>query len=721
MLELLDKFLEYKSYQLPFFCFIEGYAGTGKTTFIHWYSQHSKIDMNHALIDLSGAKSDTHAKGDRFSGEDLFEDYFLKLWPKIYRKYTKEVEDFLTFLDKESDLLTSHFSKTFFSKLKKRFKKEIDPPINATQFTDFLNNIEYTEMIEIFMLMYNKYPKIITIISDNNAEDIKEDRELLLFFDNMDSMKMEAKSSIIPKKIASVYYSYYMAITSEFSEYFSVDRKINFVFCMRDSVFSIINPQHKDFIQNRYLHFGIAPGTSDKIYKKRVNFSIEKALIKDTLQYKLIDNAYKDTIYLNRSYLPLFNYNLRKLSYFLAYTSTSITEKDISLYEKLANHNNSRLRVGARGVYFFLIIKTMKSMDFISNNLITKEGQPTRSGGLGLLNISRIILTVIHNRTQYDLNLNSKIENLTEASLFDIYTSFSELFEGYIDDFVDTLSSLFLFYEHNWCHLITLKNISIFDKGSMDEIKDKLKLYEKHNAKNNIVEKIKIKQELAKIKVRINASGYIFLKDIIRHYEYHSVKAGNKKALFLCTGMDNLREDHYSYEFEKSLRNTKDFAFFCIGSLRSFLDGSNYPFEESLCCFRLYSYGEHSITQDGEYDHIECYENFRTGQLLLNRIIDTHTNYIDSFRIFLINDVGYIKEFCEKTGKTDKEIRFEINKKITGILKEYISKYYVKRDKRLFELKQLQMINLNKINNDATKDKYDLFLNFNRERTYMPI
>ena len=154
MKESLEEFISNKAQSLPFFCFLEGYAGTGKTTFINWFSRETELEKQFAIIDFSTSKSYTHAKGDTFSGEELFKDYFLTFLASIYEEYINELTDLFGFLYKNRLKLITYFGNNFLGNINKCYVPTRHNHINDSSYVEFIQSLKYTEMILRMLLNY---------------------------------------------------------------------------------------------------------------------------------------------------------------------------------------------------------------------------------------------------------------------------------------------------------------------------------------------------------------------------------------------------------------------------------------------------------------------------------------------------------------------------------------------------------------------------------------
>jgi hypothetical protein len=205
-----------------------------------------------------------------------------------------------------------------------------------------------------------------------------------------------------------------------------------------------------------------------------------------------------------------------------------------------------------------------------------------------------------------------------------------------------------------------------------------------------------IKKELNTIKINLNASGYIYLKDIARHYEYFSIRK-NSKPLFSSLGIIE-KGEYCTYEFMDNIETAFSYAEFCIKSLIDFLSiERNRNFEESNCCYRLYN-KQDSIEDDYDSNASFYDTNKKNGRLFVNRIIDHHTEYIDNLRIYLINNSAKLEEYSRKMQKPVNEIIIEINSKILDVIEKYVSYYFLSPSNQYeSRVQEIQKTNIGKI------------------------
>jgi hypothetical protein len=711
----IEKQLEEKPHELPFFHFLKGYAGTGKTTFIHWFCDECKDKIKYAFLDFSDTDDVVHEKrGDRKDYEYQLENCLRPLVSLLIDQNQNPSYDMLKHLYEKRGKLFAYFAPNFFKTLK---TVVADDKIDNDELIDFSFSLRYSELFLLLLLFYNKYEKPFLSCTNGNT-NLKsnqiENNNLLLFIDNLDSIKMETFSKDIPKHFVSTYRQYLNIIGVDY-EYFNKRKKIDFIYCVRDTIHSVINPQEEDLTNIRTINF--TPNINEtKQYSQRLKFA-KKHKIKVNKETELLlghifgDNATK------KSYMPLFNYNNRKI---VSYIHRIALESDIFLepIRSLIKTKSKSSTVGVRGIYYFLFLKFMKEKDFFNEALFSAEGYFVEEGAGEKtevhINPIRIILTILLNLCRYHLDIELRHDYAIKVGFFDLYLEYKKIFERLKDKeqcFCNIIARLFLFYENNWCHLVTLTNKEILDLDSFNDEVKLLQAYERDQDEE-------IRKTLNRIKINLNAAGYIYLKDIVRHYEFFSVRANVGKPLFASLCIKNV-DGELTYEFMDNIKKTFELAENCIQSLTDFLQIKRFKdFEESNSCYRLYS-KEDSI--EGDFDSRASFydNNKKNGHLLINRIIDYHTEYIDNLRVYLSNNHSLIQEYSTKLCKTENEIILDINSKILEIIDKYVSLYYLSTNQYDRKVKEIHVKNIKHIKELIYQKKMpeikEATLNDNRE------
>ena len=689
--EDIEKQLKTKSATQPFIRFLKGYSGTGKTTFIHWFCDECSDKLLYAFLDFSDTDDFVHnKKGDRKGYEYQLENRLLPLISMIFEKNSTSFYELLKYLFENSIKFFTYFASDFFRSLEKTVKNE-----DSLALIDFFNSRLYSELFLLLLLYYNKYETHFLECTNGNVNvksEKLENKSLFLIIDNLDSIKMESYSKEIPKDFISIYRKYLEIINVD-DRYFKKEKKIDFCYCVRDTIHSVMNPQEADYANLTTINF--TPIIDEtKHFSKRIEFAKKYKIGVDEKAELLLSYIFQDNATI-KSFLPLFNYNNRKI---LSNIHRIAVENNffIETIETLINTKSKSSTVGVRGIFYYLFLKFMKEKDFFNESLFSDEGYliEDKDGKKEQVHINpiRIILTILLNLGKYHLDINSRHDFGAKVGLFDVYVEYKKIFENLNNKeqrFFNIVARLFLFYENNWCHLLTLTNKEILDLDSFNNEVELLKEYESNKDEE-------IKKSLNRIKVNLNSSGYIYLKDIVRHYEFFSMRTTNAKPLFASLDLNDLNGKS-TYEFMSNIDNTYGIAESCINSLIEFLKIEKFAsFEESNCIFRLYNKDD-SI--EGDFDSSASFydSHKKSGRLFINRIIDHHTEYLDNFRIYVSSNNLLIEKYSQQLHKSNEEIIIEINRKILNYIEKYIKKYYVNGNHYENKIQNLQTTNILRI------------------------
>lgn len=698
--------LKDKSVQLQLIRFLVGYSGTGKTTFMHWYCDNHKNERNYAFLDFTGSTPYTHKENKSAGYQNQLEFTLRKKAEEIYKANEFQFLEILRYMS--SDVrFNSYFSSNFTEYLSTCLDQLDSNKLVA--ISKFINVLQYSELFLLLLLCYNKYPKLFIEISGGSyTDEIVE--KLLLVIDNIDGINFEGYGKLIPEALIENY-EFYLEIISSNKDFFDINREIDFFYCMRDTVHAVINPHDQDYFNVRNIDFKPITITTE-IIEKRIDFCIKNNIFIDNNLNELfkfiLNKKYKAT---KNSFLPLFNYHSRKI---YKYLNAIAIENNIFL-SSFKELEKNKCSIGSRGILYFLFLRYMERDDFIGSGLFLDEGILIEEDGVDAhINIPRILLTTLIDLCKYYIDDGSEKEHKREVSIYSLYEEYCQIF-GNINKkeeiFFEIIAKMFLLYKDNWCHLITVKNKSIEDIHSFGSEINDLKYLK---TTDDLFEKRAIKRKLDKIKISINSSGYIYIKDIVRHYEYFSFRE-NKKPLFASTDLKKSK-DELVYEFIENISKTYEITKECLDSLKKFLSIERHKyFEYHSYCFKLFKkddlLDESFITQEVYFDGDK-----EPGRLYINRIVDYHTEYIDRFRLYILNNNKIIDNYIKETGKSAKGIRSEINNTLIDFIEKYIQNYFIRNDTADMNLiKKLQLINIEKIKSESKNDKYELRINEGRD------
>jgi|GEM_PF-3258553 len=678
--------------------FLYGYSGTGKTTYIRWYANNYLNDYNKVFFDLADVvcenkSSNTGDNSQKDGCVKLFDIFFQQKVCDLFQKYPDDFNDLLSMLFDLRLNIATYFSLDFINKLEAYCENySNNDMINPTFFINFARQCPYNDLLMILLLFYCHYPNQ---FGQCFEIAINKDLPLMIIFDNIDHIEIEYYNSAFPKSIESIYHNVKTIIRNQ--DNVKVNHTIHFVFCLRDANCSIINRQMSENTSRWEIEFLPLEDEAD-IFLKRISIAKQRGINLDLDNYDFFEYVLTDE-YTKKSFLPLFNYNLRKFALFLCSLireSESTYLKNIKVLSKITSTKN-----GSRGIEYYLIIKHLFKNDFLKQRLYLNDVSVSiNKENLCYVNPARILLTNVLNKSKYSLDPHTRHPSSNPVGFYDLFDSFNEIYKGNVDLFLKILTNLFLFHQENWCHLITFDNKQVFSKDSFDNEKSILETLVNKLEDDNLDKK----QELNNIKIRLNPAGFSYVRDITRHYEFFSIRAGNSKPLFCSLNDKYKMYDNDEFDFIVNIKKTFLLSKDCIENLIKFLESDTIKdYSNSTHCFKIYS----------NYDEFEDDPYNRTRiELQAMRIIDTHIRYIDTFRIYILNNDRYLNKFRMKNTV---ELKKYINKEIIDVIDQYV--LFLQRINKIKEGKR-ELIDISLINifqNNIRAIRNSDYLNWNME------
>lgn len=699
-----------------------GYQGTGKTTFLHWalkktdlFSKYGKMILNMEKINPSVDETNPYY---------VFDVFFRHQLNLFFEKRPADVVDFLKLLLTHMLTLSSisintkYDDQTFWNKAKALIHKLDSPDISNPDIDDkeammdFSKSLNYNDTFLLFLLLYFRLNDVdyVKEFGFSKPVEFEQGQKFLIAFDNIDGVRIEQTNASFPAKIADVY-----------NQFCFIIKKLNwpiprlvFIFSVRDFNHSLLEYQRTDFRHIEEIQFD-SPDNIDGIMEKRVE--IAKNHKKDANASYIFKVFFHDAKF-EKIFLPLFNYNIRKLARSFSEISETLNVENAQSFlnirkefksdssyklpdmfkqdigEVVKENNDSRngntnvflpsfYANGLRGLFYAIIIKALLKGDFLKTTLLYEEGRGVESfvdekGEKHIIKINpaRILLTIIHSLTEYNDDEDKRGDFV---GLGKVYKDYKKMFKDieFVDVFFDRLAKLFLLYKANWCHLVSFRNKHVYNETVFAEEKKQLRELLQNEPDNDEFE------FLNDIEVRINRSAHIYLTKVVTHYEFYSMRVNNANALFLVVD-------------EKTCLENMDKVWNLVGP----------------CLSDLISYLQQNTVENFEETNLCLRDNYREGSskaVLAFRIIHTHIRYIDDFRKFI--------HFLCSTKRT--EIIFErLNKEIVRRQIRYINKL-----KMLCKVRPVQydtrkkefLENFNK-QRDLGYDHYFSLLNENRDQ-----
>lgn len=683
----LNSAFESASYSRMFSIFLYGYSGSGKTTYIRWFLKNNNriyIPLFFDFSDVTENKEISEKDGTIRIFDKYFQDRLRKLFHKDCKSISKMLSNVYSKALSISEIFSSPFVKSLHSLLNNQKKEEID----QYEFYVFVNNLSYQDLLLLLLISYYECSKpfceVFGIECNLNAP-------LLIVFDNIDHIEIEHKNSNFPAEIEQIYNNlktYYEDNTDPRLA------KIHFIFCLRDANCTLINRQLGDVYHRVKVFFKPLEAISS-IVERRILIAKNNGIPFNDQQEEFIRLILKDE-YSRTVFQPLFNYNYRKFVIFLGEAVQDYNLKYIYGIKKLSESKETIN--GARGIVYFLIIQYLLNIDFLKNRLFLEDGLKVGGDEGGNINPARILLTNLHNLSRFSFDKFSKNPHLNPVGLYSLNRLFSEIFKNNDNLFFTIISDLFLFHKENWCHLLTFTDKQVFTNNNFEDEKRLLLNAKQENNEDAI-------NKLDAIKIHITPSGFIYLRDIIKHYEFFSVRSDNTLPLFSSLKYKINSKNVLEFEFLDNIDNTFDLTQRCITSLIKFIEARVIPnFTNSNHCFKTYHL---------EDDYNDDFYEGKSGSLYLIRIIDTHIRYIDTFRRYILEkEPTYMNLFDNpNSNPLFRNLRVQINKELTKRMDNYIS--LLKSSK---EIQASNLISLYERNMQEIKSNYNRFYSINTGR-----
>ncbi len=618
--------------------FLVGYQGCGKSTFIHsvinLYSQ--KVETKVVLVDCDKAGMDTHQ----------IKKVICKLLKKTVKK-SANFSDFVDFYNDNLDVIEEFNDDKFeaFYELIKKFNEDGYTPEQCNEFnrlSKFINSELSIQEVFYLLVFWN--------LAVNYSDKEKTNEKLMIFIDNLDCIDEYNE--------LSEFISCIDALTVDFSDVFEKFRlcrdnddsdtfvsKIKIFIAMRETTKANLPSSHySDAFKSIYTYKDMTEWyDKGEIIKRRINKLLEfdqnrKICEAQYGQLKLFLQV-ADDIYTRNVIYPLFNNNYRSAVDILVDIVTSHTSQ-MGIYAKLIGYKKDRYRHGARGVLYKCIFDEFNKGDG------NEESCFKRIGVLDLLNrknnsvsICRLILSYLSNytETKCDSGRNS-------IALKEIINAFKGVFPD--EQVIKTLCEMFALRDSKWSHLVSFNQI---------EYKDTEQRIESH---------IDIKElNTDRTMLHYSCAGKIYVEYVATHFEFFTARIFKEQveALF-CDSNLQIDTSTKNYKCCDVIDRVRSEVESCCNSLRAFniklCNDNNY----------LDPYITSNIYKDSHYvcmfKRIEYDGNERRfKQFHEERILLTHINYIDCYRLYVLNHCNQINH----------EQKVDLNKKLTECIEKYVA------------------------------------------------
>lgn len=618
--------------------YLVGYQGCGKSTFIHsvinMYS--SKVASRIVLLDCDKSGMDTHQ--------------IKKIIGKLLKKTIKNTSNFCDFIDFYRDNLDviEEFNddkfKEFYDLISEFNVKGYTPGqcIEFDKLSMYINSSLSVQEILYLLIFWN--------LSINYSNEDKIRDKLMIFIDNLDC--------IDEYDDLSEFISCIDALNVDFSEVFERFRlcrgsdandtfvsKIKIFIAMRETTKANLPSSHfSDAFRSIYTNKDMTEWyDKGEIIKCRITNLLEydcNGKIKE-IQYKQLELIMEiaEDIYTKKVIYPLFNNNYRSAVDMLVDIVTSHTNQ-MAIYSRLMGYKKDKYRHGARGVLYKYIFDEFNKGDG------NEESCFKRIGVLDLLNrknnsvsICRLILSYLSNytETKCDSGRNS-------IALKEIINAFNGIFSE--EKVIRILCEMFALRDSKWSHLVSFNKI---------EYKNEERRIESH---------IDVKElDQDRTMLHYSCAGKIYIEYVTTHFEFFTSRIfrEQREALF-CDSNLQIDPTTKNYKCCDLIDKVCSEVQRCCKSLREFniklCNDNNY----------LDPYTTPDIYKDSHYVCMFKRSDYegnerRFKQFHEERIILTHINYIDAYRLYVLNQSDILSD-------DEKE---KINEKLTECIKKYVT------------------------------------------------
>lgn len=615
--------------------FLVGYQGCGKSTFIHSVINmyQKKIASQVVIIDCDKV------------GRDV--QQIRKVICKLLKKTVKNTNSFTNFLDfynKNSDVIEDLNNDNFsiFQELVQKCHIGETPEKNRKELYRFINS--NLSIKDAFYLL------ILWKLACNYNDETKIGEKLMIFVDNLDCVDEYHELSefiscidAITVDFSDIFENFQLCGTKNIKDTFV--SKIKIFVAMRETTKANLPSSHfSDAFKSIYTNKDMTEWyDKGEIIKNRILKLMEydKNKLLNETQYRQLELIMKVTedIYTKNVIYPLFNNNYRSAVDMLVDIIISHTGQ-MEIYSKLMNSKIDKYKHGARGVLYKYIF------DEFNKGEGSEESSFKRIGVIDLLNrknnsvsICRLILSYLSNytETRCDSGRNS-------ITLEEVIYAFKDIFNE--TDVIKILCEMFALRDSKWTHLVSFNQIE----------------YEEENP--TIKNHIDIKTlNPNKTMLHYSCAGKIYIEYVATHFEFFTSRVfkERKEALF-CDS--NLEKD----------KNTNNYK--CCDIINKIFS------EVKRCCISLKEFNEKICEKNNylnPYDTIDFYRDSpyicmfkridfenkerRFKQFHEERILLTHINYIDCYRLYVLNHY-------DKLPFEEKKV---LNEKLTGYIKKYVN------------------------------------------------
>lgn len=657
--------------------FVTGFRGTGKTTFVNLLKQI--VENTYYLPNIEDVFNDELQETDDSVKEKIIENYEIVLsqikdilgyyesdevltteninillqqklqgfclyinFEKETKDYKQPIEQVLNFRIKDEFKTVFNSQKEVYQKLKSIIKSipsfecfESTSELHYKKFIDFILDDDFDDW-DSFLDSIDKHLaplnidqllSIITLISITRYSIGIAEKKQFFIFDNIDIIQDNEKRVL--EDFLTEYSVFIVNMEQVMRDLQKADINIDFytdmtfIFVMRETTTMLINEHFQDRLKNFSEHFDISSDIDKgKIIRKRKDFlenniiHITNKRLKEGVEY--IYNASAD--YYIRDYIySLFNNDYKRIIGCIAQicqsNRKSLIDEQLEIIDNPVNYDIlESLKYGSRSILLRLILD-----NFYDNKYFKTIGLDKSINRSLKFSPSRIILTYLFG-FQSDHNDRFMIHDDNSILVYELYDELKNFFgesdEISFEIFVNTLWGMFSLRTSNtWNHLVTFDSIKSISKDAI---------------KKAIINK-------EDMHVRITCAGRYYMRYVCTHFEFFSCRCNRDSyPLFSKHNFKYIKFDR-QYRFEQIIQKVYE--------------------KVASCCHNLLVSEENNFINNGYYNRFNllndhCFYSVRNTKSSTHgeRIIHNHIQYLDAYRLFLIN--GQFKNNVQPINRT---------------------------------------------------------------------
>jgi hypothetical protein len=668
--------------------FIEGFSGSGKTTFIKYFIdryrdtfegiyidffplaqrkldesrvqsssllERARRDLEDTLATRQGVDAENikkaikelqsvtpAARGDQEWERSHPIEFVLK--SHLLAQNEGFIKDFLYFLHEKAGPLSNFFPGGFGSKL-----KSFEPAVEINRLQEFLISADLTDTFLIFFLYYaRRYEKQRTL-------------RHLIVFDNLDTVKLAYLTRFFKETFVNAF-GVFARISQNraiFREIIEFNSKFKFLFCLRDANNTTINAHMADQLDylssTFYFRIGFDADLYQRVMRRRLEFLLflqqtgplnpESQRVKKIIEMLI---AFSSDPFFTEILAPLLNFNFRKLTHLLFEATNDLVKTPAFRgglsFENISPDNYTEVsfdRYGANGAILFGMTQKLREGNFLEKYPFFPV---TPDPDEGYCLSTRMVLSVLLNksdleRSQYVLD---RSKPFRDVPLSEIIKSVGKVYD--IGEVVGALVEVFLLHTESWVHLVTFRDKPVEDKHAFDA------------ELNEIANTGEVPDRLNRVLVTMNPSGFVFLKTLITHFEFYSVLSKNRHALFALGLTKNTSHTaRYLYLFEDCIHSVQRMVLNHLTAMKKFYEAK---FIKNGWTDQRY------LKSEFVFKHFKSGAPAPRGYFHSTRVIMIHIRYVDEFRVWLLK---------RNESKIDHAELVDVNRRLVAAIDGYLN------------------------------------------------